>query len=326
MHQVKFGLFLLPADIAEAQAAAVQAEREGFYSVSVNDHFYSPLGSPRAPQLECFTALTAMACVTRTIRLAPAVAAASFRTPALLAKITSSLDLASQGRLTVGLGAGWQGPEYETHGYRFPPLKERLEQLEECIGVLKAMWTEEAPSFQGRHFSVRDAYNHPRPLQRPHPPLMLGGSGTGLLRIAARHANVLNIIPPTRNSKDFPNDPETTRRFDDAELKRRIALLHGFLREEGRAPDEVELGGLLVLELSEDARDPALREAAARLGFQDYAAAQRAPVALFGTPAEVRSEIARRVEQAGLTWFILIASTPRSQALFAREVLPAFAS
>ncbi|MEQ8663895.1 MAG: LLM class flavin-dependent oxidoreductase, partial [Gammaproteobacteria bacterium] len=205
MPQAKFGIFLPTGDLDEAKAAAVAAERDGLYSVSLNDHFYSPLGQPESPQLECFTALTAIAAVTERVKLAPCVAAASFRTPPLLAKIVSTLDIACGGRFICGLGAGWQDKEYLAHGYRFPPLAERLEQLDETIQVLKAMCSEDAPSFQGKHFTVTNAYNNPRPVQR-RLPIMLGGSGTGLLRIAAREADILNIIPPTGNGKDFVND------------------------------------------------------------------------------------------------------------------------
>ena len=108
MHPIKFGLFMPSDNLADAKAASIRAERDGFFSVSTNDHFYSPLTSPTSPQLECFTALTAIAGVTSTIKLVPAVAAASFRTPPLLAKIISTLDIASDGRFICGLGAGWQ--------------------------------------------------------------------------------------------------------------------------------------------------------------------------------------------------------------------------
>lgn len=324
MHVVKFGVFLLPDDIASAQEAAVRAERDGFYSVSHNDHFFSPFATPQSPQLECFTALTAMAAATTRIRVASTVAAMSFRPPPLLAKIVSSLDLASNGRLICGVGAGWMAPEYAAHGYPFAPIAERLAQLEEGIRVLKAMWTEEAPSFRGKHYAIERAYNQPRPVQRPHPPLMLGGSGTGLLRIAAAHADILNIIPATSNSKDFPNDPVATRRFDMARLKQRIATLHGLAREAGRDPAAIELGGLVLLGCARDPNDAALRRIAADLGFPDYATAQRAPVVLLGTPAELREELARRIAETGVTYYIVAPATPDSQALFAAEVMPAF--
>ena len=222
MPDVKFGQFLVPSTIAEAQAAAQKAEAQGFYSVSHNDHFYSPLGNPESPQLECFTVLTAVGAVTKTIKLVPAVAAHSFRTPPFLAKVTTSVDIATQGRFICGLGAGWQDKEYEAHGYPFPPLKQRLEELDETIQILKAMWTEDEPAFSGKYFTVHHAYNNPRPIQKPHPPIMLGGSGTGLLRLAARHAD-----------------------GDDVQDER--LLTHG-----GRADEELFFG---ALERGEDGRE-----------------------------------------------------------------------
>ena len=154
MHDVKFGIFLPTNDFTAAKQTALRAEEEGFYSVSINDHFFTPLGKPEAPQLECFTTLTAVAAVTNRIRITPTVTAASFRTPPLLAKITSTLDQVSSGRLTFGLGAGWKQDEYEAHGYPYPPNKERLAQMAEAITVLKTMWTAEEPTFQGKYFSI----------------------------------------------------------------------------------------------------------------------------------------------------------------------------
>ena len=195
---MKFGVFLSDGDAKDGDVkyaieTSIGLERDGFYSVSVNDHFYSPLGEPQSNQLECFTTLTAIAGATSKIRLVPAVAAASFRAPPLLAKIISTLDHVSDGRFISGLGAGWQDKEYLAHGYEFPSLKIRLEQLDETIQIVKAMCTQDSPAFKGKHFEVYDAYNNPRPLQNKIP-LMLGGSGTGLLKIAAREADILNII------------------------------------------------------------------------------------------------------------------------------------
>jgi len=323
MPQAKFGIFLPTGDLDEAKAAAVAAERDGLYSVSLNDHFYSPLGQPESPQLECFTALTAIAAETERVKLAPCVAAASFRTPPLLAKIVSTLDIACGGRFICGLGAGWQDKEYLAHGYRFPPLAERLEQLDETIQILKAMCTQAAPAFKGRHFEVSNAYNNPRPLQS-HIPIMLGGSGTGLLRIAAREADILNIIPPTGNGKDFVNDPVATRKFDMATLKQRIAKLHDMMREAGRDPGDVELGGLLLLGLSRRADDEHLHQLATQLGFPDYATAQAAPVTLLGTAEEVRRELRRRIDETGMTYYIFFMATPETQEIFVKDVMPAF--
>jgi alkanesulfonate monooxygenase SsuD/methylene tetrahydromethanopterin reductase-like flavin-dependent oxidoreductase (luciferase family) len=140
--------------------------------------------------------------------------------------------------------------------------------------------------------------------------------------MAARHADILNMIPPTGNGKDFIQDTSASLNFDMAKMKDCIAKLHQFCREIDRDPAEIELGGVSFVALSTDADDPALREVASSLGFPDYASAQRAPVALFGTPDEVKQELARRIEETGLTYFILAMASPESQDLFAEEVMP----
>lgn len=325
MHPPRFGLFLLPDDVKTAVEAARRAEGDGFYSVSVNDHFYSPFGGARTPQLECFTTLTAMAMVTSRIKLAPAVVAASFRSPALLAKCATTLDHASEGRLILGLGAGWQVSEYVAHGYPFPPVGERVEQLGECIQILKALWTQDEPRYDGKHFTLADGGNRPLPLQQPYPPIMLGGSAPSILALAAAEASVLNIIPPTSNGKDFPNDPVATVRFDMGVMKKKIARLHALMRAQGRDPAALELGGLLLLGMSRNEHDSGLRDMAARLGFADYAAARRAPVALLGTPSQVRDTLAERIADTGVTYYMMFAADELSWELFAKEVLPHFA-
>ncbi|MFZ2207752.1 MAG: LLM class flavin-dependent oxidoreductase [Porticoccaceae bacterium] len=322
MKKIKFGLFLPTGNFADAKAAALQAERDGFYSVSTNDHFFSPLGAHETPQLECFTSLTAIAALTSTIRLAPSVVAASYRNPALLAKISSTLDQISNGRFILGLGAGWFGAEYRAHGYPFPSTAERLAQLEETVQVLKAMWCDAAPTFTGNYFSIAKAYNNPRPVQQPHPPLMLGGSGTGLLKIAAAHADILNMIPPTSNGKDFVNDPAATVKYDMGVLKRKIAELQRYAEAAGRDPGDIELSGFALVGLSRDAADKALRGIATQIGFPDYATAQRSPVALLGTPGEVVNELRTRIEQTGMTYHILLPMSAESHALFVNEVMP----
>lgn len=325
MFPPRFGLFLLPDDVKIALDAARRAEDDGFYSISVNDHFYSPFGGPRTPQLECFTVLTAMAMVTERIKLAPAVVAASFRSPALLAKCAMTLDHASEGRLILGLGAGWQVSEYEAHGYPFPPVAQRVAELGEQIQILKALWTQDQPAFEGRYFTLRDGGNLPLPIQRPGPPLMLGGSAPSILELAAAEAQILNIIPPTSNGKDFPNDPVATRRFDMAVMKKKIAGLRKRLVANGRGADDIELGGLLLLGMSRDENDSGLRDMAQNLGFDDYEQARRAPVALLGSPAQVRDTLAERIEDTGVTYYMMFAADEQSWNLFAKEVLPHFA-
>jgi len=328
MHDVKFGFFLPTGDFAKARAAAEWADTHGFYSVSINDHFFSPLGSAQTPQLECFATLSAVAAVTKNVRLAPAVTAMSFRSPPMLAKMTSTLDHISNGRLVFGVGSGWQRSEYDAHGYPYPPNAERLDQLSDALKLIKAMWTQEEPTYKGRYFSVEKAYNNPRPVQKPHPPIMVGGSGKKLLQITAAEGQIANLIPPIINGKDFVQDPAAAVRFDKADLKRRIAMLHEFVAAAGRAPGSVELSGMAMVNLtrSKSEADAAVKAVGSAMGFPNEEATRNAPVLLIGTPEEVRRELRSRIEDFGLTYFIVFPRSEESRGLLVKEIMPEFVS
>lgn len=325
MGKAKFGMYLPQRDFAAAKQVALDAERQGFYSVSINDHFVPQIGPPETPQMECFTTLAAVAAVTSTIRVAPAVASASYRTPAMLAKITATLDHLSGGRLVLGLGAGWQRSEYEAHGYEFPPAKERVERLAETIKILKAMWTEDSPSFSGEYFSIEDANSQPRPVQQPHIPLMLGGSSQRMLRIAAEEADIVNLIPPTSGGKDFLKDREAVTGFTMETLTEKIALLGSLAEELDRDPAEIEIGGLAMTRLTEDPDDPGLAKLAERLGVPDLEQARRSPTVLLGTPEQVVEELKHRLEEVGVTYTIVVPTSKETVDMFVEQVMPAFA-
>jgi probable F420-dependent oxidoreductase len=326
MRDVKFGLFSITGDYTQALTTAKRADTQGFYSILLNDHFFSPFRPAREPQLECFTTLSAIAAVTIRIRVGSLVAAVAFRSPPLLAKIASTLDHVSNGRLVLGLGAGWEREEYDAHNYPYPSNAERLDQLADAIKLLKVMWTQDEPTYRGTHFSIEKAYNNPRPLQKPHPPIMLGGSGSKLLKIAAAEADIANLIPPIFNGKDLINDPAAAVRFDKAELKRRIAMLHGLATEAGRNPNDIELSGLSLATISKDKSraDSAVRALAKKMGFPDEEAARRAPSILGGTPDEVKREIRSRIEEIGMTYFVVLPDSEESHELLAKEVMPEF--
>jgi len=326
MSKVKFGLFLPTGDFAKARAAAEWADTHGFYSVSINDHFFSPLGAHQTPQLECYATLSAIAAVTKNVRLAPAVTAMSFRSPAMLAKMTATLDHISNGRFIFGVGSGWQRSEYDAHGYPYPPNAERLDQLSDALKLIKAMWTQDEPTYHGRYFSIDKAYNHPRPVQKPHPPIMVGGSGKKLLQIVAAEAQLVNLIPPIINGKDFVQDPAAAVRFDKADLKRRINMLNGFVAAAGRAPGSVELRGIAMVNItrSKSEADAALKATASAMGFPNEEAVRNAPVALIGTVDEVKRELRSRIEELGITYYIVFPRSDESRDFLANEIMPEF--
>jgi probable F420-dependent oxidoreductase len=323
MRQIKFGALTPVADFARARAFAQRAEELGFYSISVPDHLINTHGK-RLPELECYAALTGLALVTRRVRLLPLVTAMSYRNPALLGKITSSLDHISGGRFIAGLGTGWLKREYDAYGYPYPTNAERGEQLAEGIEVLKAMWTQEEPSFHGRYFSIEKAYNVPKPTQQPHPPILIGGAGSAVLKVAARYADILNLIAPvTRGFVDY----KESARFDKPDLKRRLGLLHKYARECGRDPASIEISSLSTTFLTADQSqgDAMARRAAENMGLPDAEGARNFPMLLVGTAEEMRREIRSRIEEFGITYFILSFMSDDSLAAFAQQVMPEFA-
>jgi F420-dependent oxidoreductase-like protein len=198
------GLQLMPThpsehgNHADTLLAVVRAcEAAGLDSVWMADHFmFADEEHPEreVPVLECFATLGAMAAVTQRIRIGQLVVGVPYRNPALLAKACATLDVISHGRTIVGLGAAWHEPEFTAYGWDFPPLRQRMEMLEEAVQVVDRMLTQRPASFAGRHFTVTDAYNDPRPVQAPRPPILIGGSGERVtLRLVAQHADFCNV-------------------------------------------------------------------------------------------------------------------------------------
>ncbi len=322
MREIKFGIFLPTGDFAQARAAAQRADELGFYSVSINDHFFAPGQKPDAPQLECFTTLSAIAALTSRVHIAPAMAAMSFRNPALLAKMASTLDVISNGRLIFGAGAGWMRDEYHAHDYPYPTNRQRLAQFAEALKLIKAMWTQEIPTYHGPFFKIEKAYNYPRPVQQPHPPIMIGGSGRKLLEISAVEADIANLAPPlTRGIFNA----EVTIKFDKPRLRQKIVTLHELATAAGRSPAQIEISGFCSLTLSRNKSDTdaAVVSMARAMGFPDEDSVRNSPSMLIGTPEEVKREIRSRIEEFGMTYFIM-AGAPSAIELFAGEVMPEF--
>lgn len=178
-------------------ATAVAAERSGFDSVWVMDHFYQLplLGPPTARMLESYTLLAGLAARTSTVQLGALVTGVTYRNPAVLAKQVTTLDVISSGRAVLGIGAGWFEQEHDGYGVAFPPAGERLDRLEEAVRICRAMFTEEAPSFEGRHYRISGAVNNPRPVRPGGIPILVGGGGERrTLRIVAEHADACNLF------------------------------------------------------------------------------------------------------------------------------------
>jgi F420-dependent oxidoreductase-like protein len=211
----------------EQVVAAVQAAEEaGFHAVSVMDHLHQipPYMSRTDPIPEAYVLLGALAARTTRIRLGTLVTAVTYRNPALLAKMVTTLDLVSGGRAFLGIGASWNEDEYRAYGYgeALLPISERLDRLEEALEVCRAMLADGEAHFEGRHYRLRGALNLPRPLQAGGPPILVGGTGERrLLRLVARYADIANLF----------GDPATVRH--------KLAVLERHCEEIGRDPAEI---------------------------------------------------------------------------------------
>ena len=176
---------------------ATVAEAAGFDSFFLMDHYRQipMVGAPVDPMPEAYTVLGGIAGRTSTIMLGTLVSGVTYRNPAVLAKMVTTLDVVSSGRAILGIGAAWLDTEHDSYGIEFPPVSERMDRLEEAVQICRMMFDEEAPSFQGRYYTIKDAFNFPRPLQAGGPPILVGGGGERrTLQIVAMHADACNVF------------------------------------------------------------------------------------------------------------------------------------
>src|SRR6267143_5215755 len=200
---------------------AQSAEKAGFDLVTVMDHFYQirGIGPETAPMMEAYTTLAALATQTSRVKLGTLVTGVTYRNPALVAKMVTTLDVISKGRAICGIGAAWNESEHIGYGFEFPPIRERMDRLDEALTILKLMFTQERPSFAGTHYRIDRALNNPRPLQVGGPPILVGGGGEKqTLRLVARHADMSHWFGPL------------------ADIKRKSEILDRYCEEEGRDP------------------------------------------------------------------------------------------
>jgi F420-dependent oxidoreductase-like protein len=185
------------ADLFETIAGiAMTADNSGFDSLWLMDHLYQieVVGPREDPMLEAYTLLGALSARTRDIALGTMVTGVTYRNPALLAKIVTTLDIISSGRAILGIGAAWNDDEHAGYGYDFPTAKERLDRLEEALQIIRAMFTEQAPSFEGRHYRVREVLNNPKPVRGRIPVLIGGGGEKRTLRLVAQYGDACNLF------------------------------------------------------------------------------------------------------------------------------------
>ena len=291
---------------AAAVAIAQQAEDLGYDSIWVYDHVHNVPRPAHEAVFECWTTMAAISQRTSRIRLGQMVGCNSYRQPSLLAKITSTVDVISGGRLDWGIGAGWYENEYRGYGYEFPAAKDRIGMLRETVEIVRSMWTNPETTYDGQHYQLRRANCDPKPVQTPHPPIWIGGGGEQLtLRVVARYADCSN----------FGGKPD--------EFAHKCEILKGHCASVGRDYDEIRKTW---------SPEVFVRETEAEVAAAGTRSLWGEPVEswrsgnLVGTPEQVCEKIRTYVD-LGCEGFIPWASDypdTESMTLFAEQVMPEF--
>jgi len=303
---------------------AKNAEQQGFSSVYVPDHFANePPGSGQLDQSivnEAISMLAAIAQATERVRVGGHVLCNLFRHPMVTAQAMATIDQLSNGRAILGIGAGWTKNEFDMSGVPFPDIKPRLRMLDESTRVIKSLWSQERTTFAGEFYQLKDAFLTAKPVQKPHPPVLFGGSGKGLLRIAAREADIVNVIVDIGRAGTALVS-EIAKLTEDG-FKQKLDFVRAEAKSHRR---EVKLSStIFILAITNTPAEAAQLADGLAAGFGlQGAATRRMPLALIGTADECVEELRRREREWGVE-HVIVSGTGGVEMTdrFAREVLP----
>ncbi len=305
---MEFGIQLVNMEPARVRAIAQTVEDLGYDLVVFPDHLViegpERQYDPRALAYDTVVLAATAAEVTKKIRIGHLVLCNLFRHPAITAQSLVTLDHVSGGRLLAGLGTGWTQTEFQMHGIPFPPITERLRMLDEALTCIRSLWTNERTTFNGEFYKFTDAILCPKPIQKPHPPIVVGGGGKGLLRIAAKHADYINIIPDA--GKPGKISVDNLRKMTDESFRSRIAFVREEAKRLGRNPDSICASNFIFTLVITDS-PAATRATAAGMAPMFNLSAEgilQSPMVLIGTPGECVAELKRRAAKWGVGQFI----------------------
>lgn len=288
----------------------LECEKLRYDSIWLYDHFITYPEATTEPCFESWTTLSALASITKKLGLGIMVTCNSFRYPSVLAKISATLDVISKGRLNFGIGAGWYNLEYNAYGIPYPKTSVRIAQLGEAVLIIKKMWTEEEPSFKGKYYTIEKAINSPKPVQKPHPPILIGGRGRKLtLRITAKFADRCNF-----------GGYATLKDYEEL-----LGILNEHCAAVGRNPDEIEKTYITDYAIIGGSKEE-VKKKIKQFKPKDTSISEFTKRNLVGTPDQIISQIQEHVN-VGFTSFMLrfpdmIELKPLR--MFAEQVFPAF--
>ena len=283
---------------------AQEAEALGFDSIWLYDHFHTVPTPTQEVTFECWTSTAALARDTKRVRIGQMVTCNGYRNPALLAKMASTVDTMSHGRLDFGIGAGWYEQEFLAYGYDFPDGPTRLRQLREAVQIILKMWTDEKAEFEGQYHSVHGAINQPKGVQKPHIPLLIGGAGEKVtLKLVAQYADACNV-----------------GHLDNEGLERKFSIIKKHCESVGRDYNTIWRTVLFNCAIAESDEEAWAKSSSFQRNIPSGRIRERA---LVGTPDTVRKRLTE-IEQAGAQEIILYmpdAKDLEPVRMFARECM-----
>jgi alkanesulfonate monooxygenase SsuD/methylene tetrahydromethanopterin reductase-like flavin-dependent oxidoreductase (luciferase family) len=314
-NEIRFACYIYQQGLEykDIRYIVLECEKLGFDSVWLKDNFTSfwlnayfsnkEYEEPNSedPILECWTTLSSLAALTKRIRLG-AILVNIRRLPSITAKMLSTLDIISNGRIEFGLSAGWYENEIRSYGLPFPKASTRVEMLEEGVIIIKRMLTENQASFEGKHYTIKDAKCNPKPIQKPHPPIWIGGGGKKTLQLVAKYADGWNYGLCTYN-----------------EYLSKISILRNCCKAVGRDYEKIAKAWHAIMLLGRDDNEIIM--------LKNNIDKWKKTVAILGTPNDIIGEIKRYMVIGGVRYFTIhFPDLPdlRSLNLFAKSVIPHF--
>jgi probable F420-dependent oxidoreductase len=324
---MEFGVQLANMEPHRFRDTAQAAEGLGFDLILFPDHIvmegperqYDPHGLA----YDTMSIAAALTQATKTIRIGHLVLCNLFRHPAITAQSLMTLDHLSGGRLVAGLGTGWTETEFKMTGIAFPPITERLKMLDEALTCMRSLWTNERSNFDGEFYHLRDAILWPKPIQEPHPPILLGGGGKALLRIAAKHADYINIIQDAGKAGHI--SLANVRKLTDQAYRAKVNFVREEARRAGRDPQAIRISNAIFAPAITNSREETRKtaEMMAPMFQTTPEAIMQSPMALIGTPEECVIELRRRAKEWDVSQVIfssMAAADEKTLRLIANEI------
>ncbi len=321
---MEFGVQIASHEWQQLRDVAQEAEGLGFELLMVPDHIVAE-GPERQmdPSYLSYDPMIELAVIseaTRKIRIGHLVLCNLFRHPVITAQSLNSLDRLSGGRLVAGLGTGWTEREFRMTGISFPEIGTRLRMLDEALTCIRSLWTEEQTSFEGEFYHLKGAILSPKPAQQPHPPILLGGGGKGLLRLAAKHAEVINIISDAGKPGYIKLD--NIAKLNDDSFRSKVRFVREEAQKLGRDGQAIRISNAVFSVILTDSPQAtrSTAEGMAPMFNTTPEGLMHSPLALIGTPEECAAEIRRRRDEWDVSQMIFAGGAPMRR--IAEEVLP----